>query len=270
MISVAEQLTLEFDAKTKGYTIETASDQNKSPLEALAAVDWDFPERTVQDDLEGIHPYPAKFIAEIPRAFLEALPIEQGTAVLDPFSGSGTTLVESQRRGIPTIGIDLNPIACLMSRVKTAAYPADLRVHAIRAVERAKIRPATNIPVIPNLDHWFMPTIQAQLASLLREIDSVPGQARNCLRLALSSIIVRVSNQESDTRYAAISKPVIPEAVSRLFLRAVERIESALCARPYPLSSAHVIEGDTLKVKPGGDQCTYRSCDHVATLPKRL
>lgn len=248
---MTEQLTMDFDDETRGSKVEAARDQHKSPLELLATKDWDFPERTAQDDLEGIHPYPAKFIAEIPRAFLEALPIEQGTAVLDPFSGSGTTLVESQRRGIPTIGIDLNPIACLMSRVKTAAYPADLRVHAIRAVERAETQPATTIPVIPNLDHWFKPAIQEQLASLLKAIDPVPGQARNCLRLALSSIIVRVSNQESDTRYAAISKPVVPEAVSRLFLRAVERIESALRARHYPLSSARVIEGDTLKVKAG-------------------
>ena len=251
MIPVAEQLTMDFDDEAMDFKPETARDPDKSPMESLAAVHWDFPERTTQSDLEGIHPYPAKFIAEIPRAFLGGLPIQPGTAVLDPFSGSGTTLVECQRRGIRTIGIDLNPIACLMSRVKTAPYPADLRAHAICAVERAKTQPATSIPVIPNLDHWFEPAIQGQLTSLLRAIDSVPGLARDCLRLALSSIIVRVSNQESDTRYAAIQKNVVPEAVSPLFLRAAERIESALRARYYSLSPARVIEGDTINVTAG-------------------
>ena len=248
VIGIAEQLTLDFDEEGKGFKTETVPDPSKSPLESLAAVDWDFPQRTVQNDLEGIHPYPAKFIAEIPRALLESLPIAPDTAVLDPFSGSGTTLVECQRRGIPTIGIDLNPIACLITRVKTAPYPGDLTLHAICAIERAKAQPATSIPVIPNLDHWFKPEIQKQLASLLTAIDSVPSEARDCLQLAVSSIIVRVSNQESDTRYAAIQKQVAPQAVSSLFLRAVERIESALRTRHYPLSPTRMIEGNTLNV----------------------
>ena len=90
------------------------------PIRALAAVDWDFPERVAHSGIEGIHPYPAKFIAELPRALLESLPVAPGAAVLDPFCGGGTTLAECQRRGLPSVGIDLNPIACLMARVKTA------------------------------------------------------------------------------------------------------------------------------------------------------
>src|ERR1019366_5670589 len=76
----------------------------------LAAVNWDFPKRVAHSGIEGLHPYPAKFVAELPRALLSILPAPAGTAVLDPFCGSGTTLVECQRRGIPSYGIDLNPI----------------------------------------------------------------------------------------------------------------------------------------------------------------
>ena len=238
-----------FDEEAKGLDSNIATYPNKSPQEILAAVDWNFPVRTVQCHLGGIHPYPAKFISEIPRALLKTLPIPPGTAVLDPFAGSGTTLVECQRHGIPSVGIDLNPIACLMSRVKTAPNPSDLKAHARSAMERAKTQPARSIPAIPNLDHWFKPEIQEQLASLLRAFDAVRGQTRDCLRLALSRIIVRVSNQESDTRYAAIAKHVTAESVPSLFLGAVERIESALRTRNYPLSPARVIEGDILNVK---------------------
>ena len=222
----------------------------QSPIGSLRALDWDFPDRVAHSDIEGIHPYPAKFIAELPRALLGALPQQQGTAVLDLFCGSGTTLVECQRRGVPAIGIDLNPIACLMSRVKTTACPTALKLHATRVVHDAKAKPAPCIPAIPNLDHWFAPAIQAELARLTESIDGAPIETRDCLRLALSSIIVRVSNQESDTRYAAVAKGTTPEEVPTLFLRAVQRIESALTARRYQLTPADVIQGDTLKIGP--------------------
>ena len=245
------QLDIEFEAEAGDVDSRTTCDQDGTPLELLDAVDWDFPERSGQTDLEGIHPYPARFIPEIPGALLNALPLAPGTAVLDPFCGSGTTLVECQRRGVRAIGIDLNPIACLMSRVKTGPYPMNLRSCASSAIERARALPAATVPTIPRLDHWFRPVVQEQLARLLEAVDAIEGPAGDCLRLAVSSIIVRVSNQESDTRYAAIRKRLAPDAVGSLFLRAVERIEAALRARQYALTPARVMEHDTLAVAAG-------------------
>ena len=69
-------------------------------VHSLAQIDWDFSDRVAHSSIEGIHPYPAKFIAELPRSLLNILPIPSNTVVLDPFCGSGTTLVESQRRGV--------------------------------------------------------------------------------------------------------------------------------------------------------------------------
>ena len=45
--------------------------------------------------------------------------------MLDNFSGSGTSLVEAARRGIPSVGIDINPLACLAGEVKTTLYNID-------------------------------------------------------------------------------------------------------------------------------------------------
>lgn len=243
MTEILEQQKSFFDVKAFQSPAQT-------PLELLSAVDWDFPKRITHSGIEGMHPYPAKFITEIPRALLATLPIPRGTAVLDPFCGSGSTLVECQRRGISSIGIDLNPIACLMSRIKTTKCPPDLEGRALEAVELAKAQPASTIPAIPNLDHWFERPIQKELASLTKAIYSVPAGVRDCLKLALSSIIVRVSNQESDTRYAAIRKDIVPKSVSALFLRSVARIGAALRARPYTLSAAQVIAGNILKITP--------------------
>ena len=230
--------------------IASTSNPQSPLLQSLKSVNWDFPQRVTDTDVEGIHPYPAKFIAELPRTLLSALPVPRGTAVLDPFCGSGTALVECQRLGTTAIGIDLNPIACLMSRVKTTHSAPDLESHAQKLVVRAKDRPLSDIPVIPNLDHWFEQEIQEELARLVTAIGSAPASMQDCLRLALSSIIVRVSNQESDTRYAAIRKNIKPEDVATLFLRAVERIGSALRSRSYPLTPVYIIEGDTLAINP--------------------
>ena len=221
-----------------------------TPVSALADVDWDFPDRGAHSGIEGIHPYPAKFIAELPRALLESLPVAPGTAVLDPFCGGGTTLAECQRRGLPSAGIDLNPIACLMARVKTAAQPLGLSEAASSAADCARREPAAAIPAIPNLGHWFDRPIQSALAALAEAVGNAPAAHRDALRLALSSIVVRVSRQESDTRYAAIDKNVSAEDAFALFLRAAARLDDVLAQRDYPLVQAEVFEADILAFDP--------------------
>ena len=217
----------------------------------LAAADWDFARRGPSHEVEGIHPYPAKFIAELPRQLLSTLPLPPGGGVLDPFCGSGTTLTESQRRGLPCLGIDLNPIACLISRVKTAPTPADLEPAAARVVDRARENPGPPKPAIPNVDHWFQPEVQEAVAALVEALRDDPAPAcRDALRLALSSILVRVSNQESDTRYAAIRKNVSRAEVFAAFVGACRRLERGLRARDWPLTPAAVLQADSLTVRP--------------------
>lgn len=247
--AVADQGELPFATPVLSNNLKRTS-SGASLLARLRAIEWDFPKRVSHSDIEGLHPYPAKFIAELPRALLATLPIPEGAAVLDPFCGSGTTLVECQRLGIPSLGVDLNPIACLMARVKTAPVETGL-TSAINAVlTEAQMMDPPPIPQIPNLNHWFMPPIQEALARLTTAIRNAPETHRDILRLALSSIIVRVSNQESDTRYAAVSKNVTREAVFSGFLRAAERIRDVLNERDYSLVSSTVMETDTLTLNP--------------------
>ena len=105
------------------------------------------------------------------------------------------------------------------------------------------------MPDIPRLDHWFNGQVQSALAAVSNEISATPSAQHDALRLALSSIIVRVSNQESDTRYAAIDKGSTSEDVYSGFLRAAEYLEGALRDRDYPLTPVTVLEGDILQVQ---------------------
>lgn len=210
---------------------------------------WDFADASPHS-LSGIHPYPARFIPEIPRRIIETYRPAEGFVLLDPFCGSGTALSEAQGADLPSIGIDLNPIAVMMSRVKTAPLPRKIGRSLSEVVESARADVAPVLPKIPRLDHWFRPEVQVAIAGLAAAIGAKGGGTRDILRLALSSIIVRVSNQESDTRYAAIEKDVEREDVFRLFVRAARRVEEALRARRDPLPEATVIEADVLALNP--------------------
>lgn len=218
---------------------------------SLAAIDWSFEKRERAPAIEAIHPYPAKFIGDIPRALLGALPLPPGTLVFDPFCGCGTTLLEAQRRGVQSVGVDLNPIACLIARVKTSPAPDGLVATARELSRAARTNNAPPRWDIPNIDHWFKADVQHAIAALLHALKRVSdARMLDALRLALSSILVRVSNQDSDTRYAAVDKPVTGEDVFAGFEAAADKLDNALRSREWHLPPARVIEANTLTLAP--------------------
>lgn len=241
-IAVEKPLNIAFRAPTQITT---------SIAESLHDIDWSFQQRGKAPAIEAIHPYPAKFIGEIPRALIEALPLPAGTGVLDPFSGSGTTLVEAQRAGLPSVGIDLNPIACLIATVKTSSLANGFLDAVEEIVMVAKEVKSLTRPDIPNIDHWFKPEIQLAVGALATTMaTSAYKPWINQLRLALSSILVRVSNQDSDTRYAAVPKDVTYSDVFEAFKTAAAKLVRALSQRPWNLTDTRIIEANTLEVRP--------------------
>jgi len=85
---------------------------------------------------------------------------------------------------------------------------------------------------------------------LIAAIDNTDEPHRDILRLVLSSIIVRVSNQDSDTRYAAVPKNLPSGVVFASFRTAAKRIVNALDQRSTTQTSALVLNRNTLKVSP--------------------
>ena len=71
-----------------------------------------------------LHPYPAKLLMHIPFFFLaNSILSREGDVVADPFCGSGTVLLESQLAGRRAVGADSNPLARLLTAVKTSPIP---------------------------------------------------------------------------------------------------------------------------------------------------
>ncbi|MDA7987005.1 MAG: site-specific DNA-methyltransferase [Alphaproteobacteria bacterium] len=160
----------------------------------------------------NIHPYPAKFIPQIPAKIIEEY-TEHGDVILDPFCGSGTTLVEAQLHGCQSIGIDVNPIACLASKMKTTVISSKSfeKIEILSKILRKKYDKKEHLSMdlheFYNKNHWFSLNARREIALILNEIKNIKNQAlREFFTGVLSSIAVTVSNQDSDTRYAAVEK----------------------------------------------------------------
>jgi len=66
----------------------------------------------------GYHRYPAKFIPQIVRQLIKNYAPNGDEVIFDPFGGCGTTLVEAKLLGRKSVGLDINPIAKLITQVK--------------------------------------------------------------------------------------------------------------------------------------------------------
>jgi DNA modification methylase len=222
----------------------------REALKAFACADWTFAAERTKIGLHSVHPYPAKFIPQIPRLLLELFHPCVGGAVLDPFCGSGTTLVECQAAGIDSVGVDLNPIAVLLSTVKTHPPQRSLSPLAEKMCSAARLMPAAPSCEIPRVDHWFAQGATTALAKLCSLLGEHPEPERAALNLALSRIIVRASRQESDTRYAAIERETTEEQVYELFRQSAGTLDKAFQRVATPLfarqASVKVLERDIL------------------------
>lgn len=96
-----------------------------TPLDELN-LNWtekDLPERERTKHVHRLHPYLGKYIPQLVEVFLRKY-FSPGQTVIDPFCGSGTTLVQANELGINAIGYDISAFNVLLSQAKTAEYDA--------------------------------------------------------------------------------------------------------------------------------------------------
>lgn len=222
----------------------------------------------------GIHPYPAKYIPELPREIIKECTKARNT-VLDPFCGSGTTLLEASLLGRKSVGIDSNPIAVLAAKAKTTSLSEDelnkipVIINELSELEYSAVHQGW-VPSVKNLEHWFQTNMILELSWLKEYILlNSEGNLRDFLLCIFSSIIVTVSNQESNTRYAAIDKGLMDGYAIAVFvkklhtmyprIKAVSECQNVIRNRPC------LICGDTGGV--GAAQIPDNSIDIIITSP---
>ena len=188
--------------------------QYQHGLSGFKNIDWSFRGSTERAFTHGLHPWPAKFIPDIPATAISLLS-EPGDTVLDPFCGCGTTAVEALVANRGVIASDVNPLAVLITRGKCEVPGPSERLDISKWVKYLSAQIVSeellsDAPPIPNLSYWFDNPVIAQLVYLLKEIKTL-GVASDFLETVFSSIIVGVSHQESETRYRRVERTVTAE-----------------------------------------------------------
>ncbi len=140
--------------------------------------DWDYVTADTKTETHCFHTYPAMMIPQVARRLISMFG-RCGMTLLDPFCGSGTTLVEASMANLNAWGIDINPLALLVARTKTTLLDTPpLRRQALclldgfeQDCQRIKKDPKfAPIPNFFNLDYWFKPSVSRQLSALHQRI----------------------------------------------------------------------------------------------------
>lgn len=219
---------------------------NELPIATSFEAVYSIASEGITADSHGMFKYPCKFIPHVPRWALKKYYLEpEGQhGVLDPFAGSGTTLVESVLMGIPSFAIEMDPLGRLLTQVKTTALSrSKLRTLAgarklfedllEAGISKAELRPF--IPIIPRISLWFTPEAITGLATIKLGIaqfhDAHPAQGlKRFLQVCLASIVRRVSNADDQSPKPYVSRKIIkePAPVKDRFLRAYDRNLAAI------------------------------------------
>lgn len=278
--STADFLAEPIETPQDPPNLESLADADEV-LRRLKKLDWAFSDDDTTYLSHDIHPYPSKFIPQIPRNLIARLSLP-GETVWDPFGGSGTTALESVLLGRQAISSDLNPLAEVIGKAKLLTPTKEDDDFLTSLVEELFIVTASKdsvsealkwfaplaqfAPDIPNCDEWFHPNAVAELSYLRARIKTF--QSEKCQRLAsvcLSKIILKSSFQDSETRYVRCQKEFPPGKVIRLFagalessLKKVRYLGTFLRFREAQFLTADLRQGDV--VKPG-------SVDLIVTSP---
>ncbi len=212
-----EQYTIEISPKVIAepsiYQLElftsngTDSVSHASYLERLIALlqsDLDFHGQDTGYASHDFHAFPAKFPPQLPRKFIRNLTMP-GEVVLDPMMGSGTTIVEGYLGGRVAVGVDIDPLAKLITKVKTTSLDPDVLTmtsqqivkNAIARLEHDRygllsgLESRWDAKTADFIEYWFAKETQVELLALIQEIEHLESEEiRSFFQLSFSACII--------------------------------------------------------------------------------
>lgn len=253
---------------------------------------WSFKKDCERDYVHGLFAYPAMMVPKMQREILKVFKNRMDNSnrltIFDPFMGSGTIMVEGMLNGANIIGVDINPLAYLVSKVKTTIYS----VSALETSVNALVYNIDNNAMTPietdfdNITKWFKPEIIKGLDHIKKQIQNVPSlKTRRYLWVAFSETVRSVSNSRSSTyklhikeeqKIAEFDKNCIDVFKSILLknlestkqfqtrLEQLSHIESTGSKKRY-VGDIQISLGDSLK--KSGKICEKNALDIIITSP---
>ena len=235
---------------------------------ALSWSEAELPERERTKHVHRLHPYLGKFVPQLVEELLRRY-VEPRGRVLDPFAGSGTTLVQCLESGYDAVGVDVAPFNCLLVRVKTAAYDLDALRRDLDAARgrAAEFEWGDDPPADASefVREWYAPRAAAELLDFRASLEG--SSSTQVLRVVLARAARsarRTTHFDLDfprtpqlepylcRKHRRVCRPV--EEAQRFLLRytrdTLARIEEF--ARVRTGASATVLAGDARRLDLGG------------------
>ena len=214
-----------------------------------------------------LHRFPGKFVPQVARELLSLVGATNQSLIGDPFCGSGTSLVEASVTGIPMVGVDLDPLAVLISQAKTMVF-TPRQLAEVKLYWDSKIgmeNPVQLENAVPNLYHWFQPDTAKQLEFIKQKALRLEDEGLRLFSLAVfSSIIRRVSNADDQTQKTYVSGTLkkAPPAPSEIFRLTIDRAARGMAS--YAISrkaTVTVQRGDARRWR------SHKKLDGIITSP---
>ncbi len=167
------------------------------------------------------HAFPAKFPPQLPALFIEYL-TDPDEIVLDPMMGSATTLIEANRLGRRSYGLDIDPLAIINTNAKlkcidrrrienhlnSIVYNAENKYKSNKKFLAEKIDKRFDEATMDFLNYWFQKSTQLELMALLTEIEKIEDDdIISILYSVFSSTIITKSGGVSMARDLAHTRP---------------------------------------------------------------
>lgn len=172
----------------------------KSKYQRTTNYGWDFRGVNTKLYTHGLHQYPAMFIPQLAKRLLLSYS-KEGDTICDIFCGSGTALVEAKLLGRNAYGIDLNPFAILLAKVKTTEINPTLlqKQYSIllNSIDKIKLS-NVKTPNFYNIEFWFKENIIKELARIKKAILQIRNKRiKNFFMVAFSVTVRKCSNTKS-------------------------------------------------------------------------
>lgn len=189
-------------------------------------------EASTMRHVHGFHSYPARLHPETAARLVEGLS-KPGQTVLDPFCGSGTVVVEAHRLGRRALGVDANPLAIELTKLKALGLgtreTSTLVATAQKIADAADARRLAKAPPTrrygPEDRELFDAHVLLELDGLTKGIDELPrGEMKRALLLVLSAMLTKVSKKPGDTTARTAPRRLPSGFAIRFFVKKTEEL----------------------------------------------
>lgn len=233
----------------------------------------------------GLHEYKGKFNPQIAKALLNIFGVKEGQWALDPFCGSGTSLVEASHLGVNGVGTDINPLAVYLANAKVLALsvPAEslelASKQALAAVGKMRKRAVRQDARREYLESWFPAENLTDIEALRLALQEQDNDESRILLAVASNLLRDYSLQEpSDLRIRRRISPFPAKIYLAAYEEAVASFVQKLSAsqdvlglvRPATkaclMDCRQSLEG-TREIAPAGFDAALTSPPYATALP---